>query len=78
MSRSFLELFARFNPLEIVKPHGINVDIDNPSEAVEAIIEMGVQLERARIANRVRGLNVDSFDDICYKSEVLAIVEDDK
>lgn len=78
MSPSFSDIFARFNPLEVVKPHGISVDIDNPSEAVEAIIEMGVQLERARIASRVQGLNVDSFDDICYKSEVLAIIENDK
>ena len=74
MSKSFSEIFSKFNPLEVFKSD-IRVDLDNPSEAVESIIQMGVQLERARIANRVQSLNVDSFDDICYKSDVLAIVE---
>ncbi|CAB4128975.1 hypothetical protein UFOVP225_118 [uncultured Caudovirales phage] len=74
MSKSFSEIFSKFNPLEIFKSD-IRVDLDNPSQAVESIIQMGVQLERARIANRIQSLNVDSFDDICYKSDVLAIVE---
>jgi hypothetical protein len=75
MSRSFSELFAKFNPLEIIKDT-IKVDVQNPSPAVESIMELGIQMERARIYNAVSKLNVDSFDDICYKADVLALLED--
>ena len=75
MSRSFSELFAKFNPLEIIKD-AIQVDLANPSPAVESIMQLAAQAERARIYNAVSQLNVDSFDDICYKADVLALLEE--
>jgi hypothetical protein len=76
VSRSFFELFAKFNPLEIIKDE-LRVDLNNPSPAVEKILELGAQAERVRIYNAVCELNVDSFDDICYKADVLALLEAD-
>jgi hypothetical protein len=77
MSKSFSEIFAKFNPLEILKEE-MRVDINNPSPAVEEILALGAQAERVRIHNAVSKLNVDSFDDICYKADVLALLEADK
>ena len=74
MSKSFSDIFSKFNPLEIFRTD-IRVDLNNPSPAVESIIEFGVQTERTRIHNAVTKLNVDSFDDICYKADVLAAIK---
>jgi hypothetical protein len=76
VSPSFFELFAKFNPLEIIKDE-LRVDLNNPSPAVEKLLELGAQSERVRIYNAVCKLNVDSFDDICYKADVLALLEAD-
>jgi hypothetical protein len=76
VSRSFFELFAKFNPLEIIKDE-LRVDLNNPSPAVEQLLQLGAQAERARIHNAVCKLNVDSFDDLCYKADVLALLEAD-
>ena len=69
--KTFAEIFAKFNPLE----KSSSIDYNNISDTVDSILSMGEESERTRIYNAVQQLDVDSFDDIVYKEDVLSIIK---
>jgi len=60
---NFEELFRRFNPLHLNKQYGDGV-------------QDGIKMAYESMLKAVSSLDVDSFDDICYKEEVLDIIKE--
>jgi hypothetical protein len=59
---TFEELFKKFNPM-------------SKSQGYELGCAHGAQSALERVLFEVNALDVDSFDDICYKSDVLDIIK---
>lgn len=60
---NFEELFRRFNPLHPNKSYGEGY-------------QDGIKVAYETMIAAVSSLDVDSFDDICYKEEVLDIIKE--
>ena len=72
--KTFSEIFSKYNPLDKDR-NIVTLDLANPTPAVDIIMSMGQEQERDRIYNAVLELDVDSFDDIVYKADVLALIK---
>ncbi len=69
---NFSELFKKYNTLK--KGLGeLDTIVDERAKAIQS----GILYERARIRAAIEQLNVDSFDDIVYKTDVLKVVNND-
>jgi hypothetical protein len=60
---NFEELFRRFNPLHLNKSY-------------DEGYQDGIKVAYRTMIAAVSSLDVDSFDDICYKEEVLDIIKE--
>jgi hypothetical protein len=69
---TFSELFKKYNPLV-----GSTADLDVIVEERAKAIQSGILYERDRIRRGVQALDVDSFDDICHKADVLKVIDNE-
>lgn len=69
---NFSELFKKYNPLKEGLGE-LDVIVDERAKAIQS----GILYERARIRAAVEALDVDYFDDICHKADVLKVVDND-
>lgn len=69
---NFSELFKKYNPLsEGTGP--LDVLVEERAKAIQS----GILYERDRIRRAVQALDVDSFDDICNKADVLKVIDNE-
>jgi hypothetical protein len=69
---NFSELFRKYNPLK----EGLG-ELDTIVDERAKAIQSGILYERDRIRRGVQALDVDYFDDICHKDDVLKVIDND-